>query len=80
MSSMAKIQEVLHVIDDNFRPTYDIEQLKQNADENDEDERVELANLIANLKHDIDENKNIQKQLRKANATLTNVAAGLIRK
>ncbi|GJZ05666.1 hypothetical protein Tco_0539459 [Tanacetum coccineum] len=72
-SSMAKIQEVLHVIDDNFRPTYDIEPLEQNADENNEDERVELANLIANLKLDIDENKKIQKQLRKANATLTNV-------
>ncbi|GJV46486.1 hypothetical protein Tco_1431022 [Tanacetum coccineum] len=36
-----------------------------------EDERVPLANLIANLKLDIDENKMIQKQLRKANATLT---------
>nr|GEZ81737.1 ribonuclease H-like domain-containing protein [Tanacetum cinerariifolium] len=43
----------------------------QNADDHDEDERVELANLIANLKLDIDENKKIQKQLRKANATLT---------
>ncbi|GJR55942.1 hypothetical protein Tco_1406463 [Tanacetum coccineum] len=35
------------------------------ADQNDEeydDERVALANLIANLKLDIDENKNIQKQ------------------
>ncbi|GJV77608.1 hypothetical protein Tco_1509192 [Tanacetum coccineum] len=42
----------------------------QNADVNDEGERVELANLIANLKRDIDENKKIQKQLRKANATL----------
>nr|GEV56514.1 hypothetical protein [Tanacetum cinerariifolium] len=43
----------------------------QNADDNDEDERVELANLIAYLEHDIDENKKIQKQLRKANETLT---------
>nr|GEV70729.1 hypothetical protein [Tanacetum cinerariifolium] len=43
----------------------------QNDDDNDEDEHVELANLIANLKLDIDENKMIQKQLRKANATLT---------
>ncbi|GKE30404.1 hypothetical protein Tco_1445788 [Tanacetum coccineum] len=42
----------------------------QNADDH-EDERVVLANLIANLKLDIDENKMIQKQLRKANATLT---------
>ncbi|GJY66779.1 hypothetical protein Tco_0469017, partial [Tanacetum coccineum] len=30
-----------------------------------------LANLIANLKLDVDENKKIQKQLKKANATLT---------
>ncbi|GKE83559.1 hypothetical protein Tco_1557301 [Tanacetum coccineum] len=42
-----------------------------NVDDNDEDECVELANLIANLKLDIDENKKIQKQLMKANATLT---------
>ncbi|GJR97165.1 retrovirus-related pol polyprotein from transposon TNT 1-94 [Tanacetum coccineum] len=35
------------------------------------DERVALANLIANLKLDVDENKKIQKQLKKANATLT---------
>ncbi|GJX96155.1 retrovirus-related pol polyprotein from transposon TNT 1-94 [Tanacetum coccineum] len=43
-------------------------------DQNDvecDDERVALANLIANLKLDIDENKKIQKQLKKANATLT---------
>ncbi|GJW94924.1 RNA-directed DNA polymerase, eukaryota [Tanacetum coccineum] len=42
----------------------------QNAVECD-DERVALANLIANLKLDIDENKKIQKQLKKANASLT---------
>ncbi|GKB07350.1 retrovirus-related pol polyprotein from transposon TNT 1-94 [Tanacetum coccineum] len=43
-------------------------------DQNDvecEDERIVLANLIANLKLDVDENKKIQKQLKKANATLT---------
>nr|GEU72180.1 hypothetical protein [Tanacetum cinerariifolium] len=34
------------------------------------DERVALANLIANLKLDVDENKKIQKQLKKANTTL----------
>nr|GEU76220.1 hypothetical protein [Tanacetum cinerariifolium] len=34
------------------------------------DERVALANLIANLKLDFDENKKIQKQLKKANTTL----------
>ncbi|GJU29451.1 retrovirus-related pol polyprotein from transposon TNT 1-94 [Tanacetum coccineum] len=42
----------------------------QNAVECD-DERVALANLIANLKLDIDENKKIQKQLNKANSSLT---------
>ncbi|GJW41810.1 hypothetical protein Tco_0070609 [Tanacetum coccineum] len=44
------------------------------TDQNDaecDDERVALANLIANLKLDIDENKMIQKQLKKANASLT---------
>ncbi|GJZ89661.1 hypothetical protein Tco_0661443 [Tanacetum coccineum] len=50
---------------------YDNEnQAAQNADECD-DERVALANLIANLKLDIDENKKIQKQLKKSNASLT---------
>nr|GEU75646.1 hypothetical protein [Tanacetum cinerariifolium] len=34
------------------------------------DERVALANLIANLKLDVDENKKIQKQLKKANTKL----------
>ncbi|GJW98243.1 integrase, catalytic region, zinc finger, CCHC-type containing protein [Tanacetum coccineum] len=42
----------------------------QNAVECD-DERVVLANLIANLKLGVDENKKIQKQLKKANASLT---------
>nr|GEV22292.1 hypothetical protein [Tanacetum cinerariifolium] len=44
----------------------------QNAVECD-DERVALANLIANLKLDIDENKKIQKLLKKANASLTQI-------
>nr|GEW53888.1 uncharacterized mitochondrial protein AtMg00810-like [Tanacetum cinerariifolium] len=35
------------------------------------DVRVALANLIANIKLDVDENKKIQKQLKKANASLT---------
>nr|GFA97762.1 hypothetical protein [Tanacetum cinerariifolium] len=42
-------------------------------DQNDvesDDERVALANLIANLKLDVDENKKIQKQLKKSNTTL----------
>nr|GEV65518.1 hypothetical protein [Tanacetum cinerariifolium] len=42
----------------------------QNAD-NQEDRRVALANLIANLKLDTDENKKIQKQLKRVNASLT---------
>nr|GEV17703.1 hypothetical protein [Tanacetum cinerariifolium] len=45
----------------------------QENDQNDvesDDERVALANLIANLKLNVDENKNIQKQLKKANTTL----------
>ncbi|GJY79096.1 hypothetical protein Tco_0484897 [Tanacetum coccineum] len=41
----------------------------QNAEECD-DERVALANLIANLKLDVDGNKNIQKQLKKTNTSL----------
>nr|GEU38506.1 hypothetical protein [Tanacetum cinerariifolium] len=41
----------------------------QNAVECD-DERVALANLIANLKLKIDENKKIQKQFKKVNASL----------
>ncbi|GKA24825.1 hypothetical protein Tco_0710858 [Tanacetum coccineum] len=36
-----------------------------------DDERVALANLIANLKLEIDENKKIQNQLKKANTSLT---------
>nr|GEV23751.1 hypothetical protein [Tanacetum cinerariifolium] len=48
------------------------EQSKFN-DQNDvesDDERVAFANLIDNLKLDVDENKKIQKQLKKANTTL----------
>nr|GEV36090.1 hypothetical protein [Tanacetum cinerariifolium] len=44
-------------------------QNEQNDVESD-DERVALANLIANLKLDVDENKKIHKQLKKANPTL----------
>ncbi|GJW21596.1 hypothetical protein Tco_0032218 [Tanacetum coccineum] len=40
------------------------------TDQNVEDERAPLANLIANLKLDVDENKKIQKQLKKANTSL----------
>ncbi|GKA46095.1 retrovirus-related pol polyprotein from transposon TNT 1-94 [Tanacetum coccineum] len=38
--------------------------------EKDDNERAALANLIANLKLNVDENKKIQKQLKKANASL----------
>ncbi|GJX37537.1 hypothetical protein Tco_0250840 [Tanacetum coccineum] len=41
-----------------------------------EDEHVALANLIANLTLDIKENKNILKQLKKANASLTHELSG----
>nr|GEU94442.1 hypothetical protein [Tanacetum cinerariifolium] len=44
-------------------------QNEQNDVESD-DERLALANLIVNLKLDVDENKKIQKQLKKANTTL----------
>nr|GEZ06019.1 hypothetical protein [Tanacetum cinerariifolium] len=40
------------------------------TDQNAEDERNALANLIANLKLDVDENKKIQKQLKKENTSL----------
>nr|GFC50444.1 hypothetical protein [Tanacetum cinerariifolium] len=43
------------------------------SDQNDvesDDERVALANVIDNLKLDVDENKKIQKQFKKANTTL----------
>nr|GEU61571.1 hypothetical protein [Tanacetum cinerariifolium] len=48
-------------------------------DQNDvesDDERVALANLISNLELDVDENKNIQKQLKKANTTLAQKLKG----
>ncbi|GKC87212.1 hypothetical protein Tco_1147861 [Tanacetum coccineum] len=45
------------------------DQTDQNAKECD-DERVALANLIANLKLNTDENKKIQKKLKKANTSL----------
>nr|GEV96430.1 hypothetical protein [Tanacetum cinerariifolium] len=47
----------------------DIHNEQNNVDS--DDERVALANLIANLKLDVDENKKTQKQLKKANTTLS---------
>ncbi|GJV53674.1 hypothetical protein Tco_1449415 [Tanacetum coccineum] len=67
---MAKIQVVITV---ESGPTFDAEPLEhvdQNAEECD-DERAVLANLIANLKLDTDENKKIQKQLKKTNTSLS---------
>nr|GEV38584.1 retrovirus-related Pol polyprotein from transposon TNT 1-94 [Tanacetum cinerariifolium] len=66
-SYMAKIQEVPTA--DSVTDSEPLEQNDQNDVESD-DEHVALANLIANLKLDVDENKKIQKQLKKANTTL----------
>nr|GEW05500.1 hypothetical protein [Tanacetum cinerariifolium] len=66
-SYMEKIQEVPTA--DSGTDSDPLEQNDQNDVESD-DERGALANLIANLKLDIDENKKIQKQLKKANTTL----------
>ncbi|GJU10692.1 reverse transcriptase domain-containing protein [Tanacetum coccineum] len=56
-SFMAKIQEVLPA--------------DSGSDPEPLEKRVVLANLIANLKLDTDENKKIQKQLKKANTSLS---------
>nr|GEX24191.1 hypothetical protein [Tanacetum cinerariifolium] len=58
-----------NVIPDSLDMCDDDIQNDQNDVESD-DERVALANLIANLKLDVDENKKIQKQLKKENTTL----------
>ncbi|GJY41777.1 hypothetical protein Tco_0429047 [Tanacetum coccineum] len=80
---MAKIQEVptadsgtdtepLEQVDSNFIPdSPDMCDNDIQTDQNAEDERVALANLIANLKLDVDENKKIQNQLKKANTSLS---------
>nr|GEW07685.1 copia protein [Tanacetum cinerariifolium] len=66
-SYMSKIQEVPTA--DTGTDSEPVEQNEQNDVESD-DERVTLANLIDNLKLDVDENKKIQKQLKKPNTTL----------
>nr|GEZ81918.1 hypothetical protein [Tanacetum cinerariifolium] len=66
-SYMAKIQEVPTA--DSCIDSEPLEQNDQNDVESD-NERVALANLISNLKLDVDENKKIQKQLKKTNTTL----------
>ncbi|GJY79414.1 gag-pol polyprotein [Tanacetum coccineum] len=66
---------VVEMVDSNVIPnSSDLCDNEGKANQNAEDykdERVVLANLITNLKLDTDENKKIQKQLKKANATLT---------
>nr|GEU84714.1 hypothetical protein [Tanacetum cinerariifolium] len=59
-----------NVIPDSLDMCEDDSHNDQNDVESD-DERVMLANLIANLKLDVDENKKIQKQLKKANTILS---------
>nr|GEU77435.1 hypothetical protein [Tanacetum cinerariifolium] len=67
-SYMAKIQEVPTA--DSGTDSGPVEHNDQNDVESD-DECVALANLISNLKLDVDENKKIQKKLKKANTTLS---------
>ncbi|GJR97508.1 ribonuclease H-like domain-containing protein [Tanacetum coccineum] len=71
-SFMAKIQEKddSNVTPDSSNICNNDNQVDQNAAEC-VDERVALANLITNLTLDIEENKTILKQLKKANASLT---------
>ncbi|GJZ45971.1 retrovirus-related pol polyprotein from transposon TNT 1-94 [Tanacetum coccineum] len=78
-SYMEKIQEVPTT--DSGTDTEPLEQVHNDAEYNVfantdqnvvecDDERVALANLILNLKLDVDDNKKIQKQLKKVNASL----------
>ncbi|GJW98457.1 hypothetical protein Tco_0180265 [Tanacetum coccineum] len=64
----------METVDSNIIPdSSDMCDNESKADQNAngyDDERVVLANLIANLKLDTDKNKKIQKQLKKANASL----------
>nr|GFA39689.1 hypothetical protein [Tanacetum cinerariifolium] len=58
-----------HELEAHYSYMAKIQENDQNNVESD-DEHVALANLIANLKLDVDENKKIQKQLKKAKTTL----------
>ncbi|GJW55412.1 hypothetical protein Tco_0099497 [Tanacetum coccineum] len=77
MQTQHALSHLEHVETDDSNVTPDSPDMCDNDIQNDQndvecdDERVALANLIANLKLDVDENKKIQKQLKKANATLT---------
>nr|GEY27665.1 hypothetical protein [Tanacetum cinerariifolium] len=57
--------------DQKLEAHYDFMAKIQETDQNAADERAALANLIANLTLDSEENKKILKQLKKANASLT---------
>ncbi|GJT55611.1 hypothetical protein Tco_0990665 [Tanacetum coccineum] len=75
-SFMAKIQEVLpEESSSTEQPLEQVQNLNENnVDQNVtecDDERAALANLIENLTLDTEENKTILKQLKKANASLT---------
>ncbi|GJR24847.1 hypothetical protein Tco_0973374 [Tanacetum coccineum] len=84
-SFMAKIQEVLPLKSNSEHNTCVVEKVDSNVipdspdmcyndiqtDQNAEDERAALANLIANLTLDTEENKKILKQLKKVNTSLT---------
>ncbi|GKC25154.1 hypothetical protein Tco_1027304 [Tanacetum coccineum] len=63
-------QDDSDVIPDSSNICTNDNQVDQNAAEC-VDERAALANLIANLTLDMEENKTVQKQLKKANASLT---------
>nr|GEY30001.1 hypothetical protein [Tanacetum cinerariifolium] len=71
-SYMAKIQEVPTANSGTYSEPVEQDDIpNEQNDVDSDDERVALANLIANLKPDVDENKKIQKQLKKANTILT---------
>nr|GFA11360.1 hypothetical protein [Tanacetum cinerariifolium] len=75
-SYMAKIHNTCLVETDDSNVIPDSPDMCEDDIQNDkndvesDDERVALANLIANLKLDVDENKKIQNQLKKANTSL----------
>nr|GFB06396.1 hypothetical protein [Tanacetum cinerariifolium] len=84
-SFMANIQEVLPLESnstaeplkqDDSNVTLDSPDMCDNdiqTNQNAEDKRVAPANLIANFKLNVDENKKIQKKLKKANTSLAHV-------
>nr|GFA45121.1 hypothetical protein [Tanacetum cinerariifolium] len=70
ISNTCVVEKVDSNVIPNSQDMYDNDiQTDQNAEDCD-DERVALANLIANLKLDVDKNKKIQKKIKKANTSL----------